>query len=79
MAEMSIERLTLKLSGFNESDGRRLAHLIAEGLASAPISSESPRSVDSLRVHATASPGNEADMLSRQIVAEIVGQLERSL
>ena len=79
MAEMNIERLTLKLSGISESDGQRLARLIAEGLASATISSASPRHIDSLHVNATASPGNEIGMLSRQIVAEIVRQLESTL
>jgi hypothetical protein len=79
MAEMNIERLTLKLAGISESDGQRLARLIAEGLASATISFESPRHIDSLRVNATASPGNEVGMLSRQIVAEIVRQLESTL
>jgi hypothetical protein len=79
MAEMNIERLTLKLSGISESDGQRLARLIAEGLASATISSESPHHIDSLHVNATASPGNEIGMLSRQVVAEIVRQLESTL
>jgi hypothetical protein len=78
MAEMNIERLTLKLSGISEGDGRRLAHLIAEGLASATISSESPLHIDSLRVNATASAA-KGDMLSKQIVAEIVRQLESTL
>ncbi len=79
MAEMNIERLALKLSGINESEGQRLAQLIAEGLASATISPEGPRHIDALRVNATASPGNSVDMLSKEIVAEIVRQLESML
>jgi len=79
MATMHIERLTLKLSGISENDGRRLAQSIADGLASATSASEKLYHIDSLRVHATASPGNEVDMLSKQIVAEIVRQLESSL
>jgi hypothetical protein len=79
MAEIHIERLALKLSGISESDGQRLAQLIAEGLASASISSESPRHMDSLRVSATANLDKSVDMLSKQIVAEIVRQLESTL
>ncbi len=76
MAVMNIERLTLKLSGLSESDGQRLAQLIAQGLASATISSASLYHIDTLHVNATASPGNGVDTLSKQIVAEIVRQLE---
>ncbi len=79
MAEMNIERLTLKLSGISQSDGQRLAQLIAQGLASATIAPESPRHVDSLHVNTTASSDNGIDMLSKQIVAEIVRQLESTL
>jgi len=79
MAEMNIERLALKLSGISESEGRRLAQLIAERLASATISPESPRRIDSLRVSAITSPDKSVDMLSKQIVAEIVRQLESTL
>ena len=79
MAEMNIEHLTLKLSGISEGDGRRLAQLIAEGLASASISSESSHHIDLLHVNATASAAKGVDMLSKQIVAEIVRQLESTL
>ena len=79
MVEMNIERLALKLSGVSESDGQRLAQLIAEGLASTTISSEGARRIDSLRVSAQANPDKNVDMLSKQIVAEIVRQLESSL
>jgi hypothetical protein len=77
MAEIHIERLALKLAGISESDGQRLAQLIAEGLASSPISSESPQHIDSLRVSATAD--KNVDRLSKQIVAEILRQLESTL
>jgi hypothetical protein len=79
MAEIHIERLALKLSGISESDGQRLVQSIAEGLASAIIPSEGPRHIDSLRVNATATPGKSVDLLSKQIVAEIVRQLESTL
>lgn len=79
MAQMNIERLALKLSGINANEGQRLAQLIAQGLAATTISSEGPRHIDSLRVNATASPANGVDMLSKQIVAEIVRQLESIL
>ncbi len=79
MAMINIERLALKLSGLSDSDGRRLVQLIAERLASATSTSENMYYINSLRVDATAISGNGVDMLSKQIVAEIVRQLESTL
>jgi hypothetical protein len=79
MAEMHIDRLALKLSGIGESDGQRLAQLIAEGLTSATLPIANPRHIDALRVNAMSSAGGDMDMLSKQIVAEIIRQLESTL
>jgi hypothetical protein len=80
MTEISIERLTLKLSGISERDGQRLAQLIAEGLGDhISLSSEAPRHLDSMRVNVAARPGSSLDMLAKQVVADMLRQLERSL
>ena len=79
MTEITIDRLTLKLSGISERDAQRLARLIAEGLGTVPISPEGAHHLDTMRVKVAASPGSSVDMLTQQIVAEVLRQLERSL
>jgi hypothetical protein len=37
MPDITIDRLTLHLSGLSEGDGQRLARLIADGLANASL------------------------------------------
>lgn len=79
MTEITIDRLTLKLSGISQPDGQRLARLIAEGLGTLPISTEGAHHLDAMRIHVAASPGSSVDMLSQQIAAAMLRQLERSL
>jgi hypothetical protein len=77
MTAITIDRLIFKLSGVSEQDGQRLSRLIAEGLGTMPISTQESRHLDAMRVNVRASPGSSLDMLSRQVVAEILRQLER--
>ncbi len=79
MTAINIDRLTLKLVGISAEDGQRLAWLIAKGLASASIATEGMHSLDAIRVNVTTNPGSNADMLARQIVADVLRQLERVL
>ena len=79
MPTISIDRLALKLANLSEQDGRRLAELIAEGLAQATIPVAGPASLDRLWVNVTSRPGMELDALAAQVVAEIVQQLESTL
>jgi len=80
MTQINIDRLTLKLSGISEGDGHLLARLIAEGLGDhISLSNESPRHLDSMRVDVTTSPGSSVDMLAKQVVADMLRQLEQSL
>lgn len=79
MTQISIERLTLKLSGLSSGEGKRLAHLIAEGLSTASIAAASSYQIDTLRVKVDARPSDTVDWLSQQVVAEVVGQLERTI
>jgi hypothetical protein len=77
MAELSIDRLTLKLPDFSEHEARRLASLVAEGLAGAPRPAGPSRSVERLPVEVTGSRDESTDRLAQQIIAEILRQLER--
>jgi hypothetical protein len=79
MREINIDRLTLKLSGISEGDGRRLAQLIAEGLGTMPISMGGLLHLDAMQVNVGAGPGSSVDMLAKQIVADVLRQLGRSL
>ena len=79
MAAIDIDRLSLRLSGISGGDGQRLARLIAEGLAASPIGIEGTHHLDTMQVNVTARPGSSMDMLSQQIVADVLRQLERTL
>lgn len=78
MAGLEIERLTLHLSGLSEGEGRHLARLIADGLASAPLP-ESAGSRSSMSSQITARTGDDVQELSQQILADLLRQLQRSL
>jgi hypothetical protein len=77
MPELTIERLSLRLTGLSESESRRLPRLIAEGLAAAAPDVSGKR--DNMRANINATAGSSVQQLSDQIVAELVRQLERSL
>ena len=77
MPDLTIERLSLHLSGLSEGEGQRLARLIADGLAQVSISGGENR--DAMNTAITASPGVDMQQLSERIVADVVRQLERSI
>jgi hypothetical protein len=82
MAEISIDRLTLKLSGISHDDSQRLARLIAEGLATSSINVEGAHHLDTMRVNVTTSSANRMDnmnLLAKQIVTGVLQQLETTL
>ena len=79
MSEINIDRLTLRLSGISEHDGQHLSRLIAEGLAAARFGTEGVHHLDAMRVNVTANPGGSMDLLAKQIVADVLRQLERTL
>ena len=79
MADVTIDRLTLKLSGLSKADGQRLARRIAEGLVSASPPLEGMHSLDRLRIQVTAQTGRNIDLLAQQIVADVLRELERTL
>ncbi|HZK82004.1 MAG TPA: hypothetical protein VFC46_13075 [Humisphaera sp.] len=76
MPGISIDELTLDLPGFPESQARRLAMGIADGLAAAGIGAAAG-DVPIMRIDLTASAGADTDGLARRIVADIVRQVRR--
>ena len=80
MPDMTIERLSLNLSGWSETDGRRLAQMITDGLAAAPVP-DGAASRDAMQSKTTAPAppaGGNMQELSDRIVADLVRQLGRS-
>jgi hypothetical protein len=75
MDEIRIDRLTLQLSGISESEGRRLAMRITEGLAAAAIPGDVAAAQGAIRVDLSA---GSVDTLPERIVAEVLRQLRRS-
>ena len=76
MPELTIERLSLRLSGLSEGESRHLARLIGEGLAAAPGISGNR---DAMKADINAAAGSSVEELSDQIVAELMRQLARSI
>jgi hypothetical protein len=76
MPQLTIERLSLRLSGLSEGDSRHLAQLIGEGLAEALGISGNRKA---MQVGINASADSSVQELSDQIVAELVRQLARSV
>jgi hypothetical protein len=79
MTTLTIDRLTLKLSGLSQDQGQHLVRLIAEGLASHEISSDSARDTPNLQLNITAQPNANVDWLANQIVSEVLRQLNSTL
>jgi hypothetical protein len=76
MPGISIDRLTLDLPGMAESQARRLAMGIADGLAVAGLSGAAGE-VPTLRIDLTADASADADGLAKRIISEIVRQLRQ--
>jgi hypothetical protein len=75
MTNITIDRLTLKLSGISQDQGQHLARLIAAGLANREISSHSARDSPNLQLKIAAQPNTNVDWLANQIVSEVLRQL----
>jgi hypothetical protein len=77
MPELMVDRLRLNLEGLSKADAERLATLVAQGLAGADITGEGD--VQSLQITLAPLPGSTMQSLSEQIVAELVGQISRTI
>lgn len=78
MDAIQIDRLTLKLSGLSESQGRHLALLVTQGLAGASIKNSVASGLPAINVDLTASRAETLGLLSERVVAEVLRQIERS-
>lgn len=79
MAQITIDRLALKLSGLSASQGRRLTELIAAGLAAAPAPPGAPKRIDTLTVDFAPAPGSSLESLAEQVTNELLKQLRSTL
>ncbi len=75
MPRIEIDRLSLKLSGLSEDQGRLLAMRVAEGLAAAPAPGGAVQR-DAMQASATMVPGGNVTTLADRIVADLVRQLK---
>ncbi len=78
MPRIEIDRLSLRLSGLSEDQGRLLAMRVAEGLAAAPAPVDAVQR-DRMQASATMIPGGSATTLADRIVADLVRQLKRTM
>jgi hypothetical protein len=78
MTGLSVERLSLHLTGLSEGDGRRLMRMIADGLAAAPAEFAA-EDRDALQSRITPRPGSGLQEIADQVIAELLSQLERSV
>lgn len=74
-AKLTIDRLTLHVTGFADNDARRLAQRIAEELAAVPA----PRRarLGTLQVQVTAAGQSTVDELARRIALDVLRQIAR--
>jgi hypothetical protein len=79
MTAINIDRLTLKLSGLSDHQGQHLARLVGEGLANVSMTATSYYQIDNLNVDVTARSADSMDWLAKQIVADVLRQLDRTL
>lgn len=78
MSELHVDRLSLRVAGVSEADGRRLAELVCTGLASAtPPAGAS--SADSLSVSVSERRGEPLELLAQRIVNEMLASFGRAL
>jgi len=76
MPAIHVDRLTLKLEGLSERDGRRLALLVAEALGTAGLTEPVIRGALQVRLEPRAGEG--LDALARRIAADVLRELGRS-
>lgn len=77
MPDLTIDRLSLRLSGINESESRRLAQMIAEGLAGANVNAGA-KNFRCIQSNVPAKSDTNLQAISEGIVADLIRQLERS-
>ncbi len=78
MSDVTIDRLSLHLSGLSEAEGQRLARLVADGLARASMP-DGLENRDAVQTTTIAHAGGSMQAISQRIVADILRQLQRTV
>ena len=74
--DLYADRLALRLSGMSPDEGRRLARLVAEALASSGTPGN--RDLGGLRLELTARSGESVEATARRIAAGLLGAIARA-
>jgi hypothetical protein len=78
MDDIHIDRLTLRVSGITEAEGRELAEAVARDLAASGLEAIAARSYGTVQVKAEHPGGGDIRALSRRIVRGVLDQLRRA-
>ena len=70
---LQVDSLSLRLAGVSEADGRRLAQLVGESLASGVLSAPAG-TVAAMRVTLEAQPGEALESMAQRIAAQMESQ-----
>jgi hypothetical protein len=76
---ITIDKLTLQLSGISEEEGRRLARELAEDLAIVTLPQGCSENAESVSVNIPQPSSTSGKRLSQQIIAEMFRQLDRTI
>lgn len=77
MPDLSIDRLSLHLTGISEEDGRRLARCIGEGLGAAlPVGGPAwPAALRAMHLSVAPAEGSSIERISQLVIADLLRQL----
>jgi hypothetical protein len=78
MPQLDIDRLSLRLTGLSEEQGRRLVRLVSEGLAASPLG-DGKGDRAAVQSKQPAPAGTSVEDLSARIVEDLLRQLQRSV
>jgi hypothetical protein len=79
MTDITVERLTLRVSGVSVAQAAELGRQLAEGLGRADLSWASPARVDHVGVRVPTGGTADARRLAERAVAEILRELRRAI
>jgi hypothetical protein len=79
MSRVTVDRLTLKLTGLSPAAGEPFGRRLALKLASANLDLNASARIATLYVIVTPHPGESQEALSDRITSEILRTLERKL
>jgi hypothetical protein len=77
MAEIRVDRMSLRFPAMSPQRGERIARKVANGLTDSSLSSRSSASLANIDLHLSSNPDDGDDALASRIAAEIIRHLER--